>query len=72
MTSDIRARRKPSDWRRERRTNPPLHGTVVAPGGLGGCGGRVSLSLDSDREVLKLYIRLFDVNSGINCVVAFH
>ena len=31
-------------------------GTVVAPRGLGGRGGRVSLSLDSDREVLKLYM----------------
>ena len=47
----------------------------MGPRGLGGGGGRggeVSLSLDSDREVLKLYIRLFDVNSQVNCVVAFH
>ena len=33
----------------------------MAHRGLGGRGGQVSLSLDSDREVLKLYIRLFDV-----------
>ena len=48
--------------------------TVVAPRGLGGRGGRVSLSLDSRStlEVLKLYMRLFDVNSEVNCVVAFH
>ena len=33
----------------------------MAPRGLGGRGGRISLSLDSDLEVLKLYIQLFDV-----------
>ena len=44
----------------------------MAPRGLGARGGQVSLSLDSEREVLKLYIRLFDVISEVNCAVAFH
>ena len=68
--SDIRARRKPSDCRRERQI---IHRWECSGSSLlGGPRRQVSLSLDSDREVLKLYIPLFDVNSEVNCAVAFH